>query len=84
MFAAGRSFVEPFKCGKTRSFLTESAFWGEALKDRSEGGWRSGRRRSGGCWRRGHGNDSVCFRVVPGYPLSTRCATKQLLFGFDE
>jgi len=36
-----------FKSGKTRSFLTESAFRGEALKGRSEGSWRSGRRRSG-------------------------------------
>jgi hypothetical protein len=48
-----------FKCGKTRSFLTESAFWGEALKGRSEGSWRSGRRRSGGCRRRGHGQRFV-------------------------
>jgi hypothetical protein len=53
------------KCGKTRSFLTESTFRGEALKDRSEGSWRSGRRRSGGCWRRGHGQRFRLFRVVP-------------------
>ena len=35
------------QCGRTQSFLTGSTFRGEALKDRSEGCWRSGRRRSG-------------------------------------
>jgi hypothetical protein len=32
---------------RTQSLLTGSAVRGEALKERSEGSWRSGRRRSG-------------------------------------
>ena len=38
---------QAFKSGKTRSSLTRSMVRGEALKERSEGDWRSGRRRSG-------------------------------------
>ena len=53
-----------FKSGKTRSFLTRSTVRGEALKERSEGSWRSGRRRSGDAGGGGTGNVSV-FRVVP-------------------
>ena len=34
------------KCGRTRSFLTGFLFRGVKLKDRSAGGWRSGRPRS--------------------------------------
>src|SRR6185437_4428273 len=49
-----------FKCGKTRSFLTESVFRGEALKGRSEGSWRSGRRRSGDVGGGGTVNVFVC------------------------
>jgi hypothetical protein len=57
--------IVPLKCGKTRSFLTESTFRGEALKDRSEGGWRSGRRRSGDVGGGGTVNVFRVFRVVP-------------------
>ena len=35
------------KSGRTQSLLTGSTVRGEALKERSEGSWRSGRRRSG-------------------------------------
>jgi hypothetical protein len=34
-------------------------FGGKALKERSEGNWRSGRRRSGESWRRGLGQRCV-------------------------
>lgn len=40
------------KSGRTRPFLTGSTFRGEALKGRSAGGWRRGRRRSEKGWRR--------------------------------
>ena len=38
-------------------------FRGEALKDRSAGGWRSGRRRSEVSWRRGHSQPFDVFRA---------------------
>src|SRR5215468_951060 len=38
---------------------------GEALKERSGGGWRSGRRRSEDCWRRGHGQRVSYLPCVP-------------------
>src|SRR5258705_7717148 len=44
------------KSGRAQSFLTRLTYRGEALKGRSEGSWRSGRRRSEGGWRRGTGN----------------------------
>src|ERR1041384_2649195 len=67
------AFVPWFKCGRTQSFLTGSAYRGEALKDRSEGCWRSGRRRSGDVGGGGTVNDfrySVSCRDL----LSTRRA----------
>src|ERR1041385_2138661 len=57
-------FVAKFKSGRTQSLLTGSTYRGEALKERSEGCWRSGRRRSGDVG--GGGTVTVChFRVVP-------------------
>src|SRR6185369_17205707 len=66
------------KCGKTRSFLTESAYRGEALKDRSEGSWRSGRRRSGDVGGGGTVNVLLCIPCRAGSLLSTRCATNSV------
>jgi hypothetical protein len=48
-----------FKSGRTQSSLTGSTFRGEALKGRSEGNWRSGRRRSGEVGGGGTVNDFV-------------------------
>jgi hypothetical protein len=61
------------KCGRTQSLLTGSTFRGEALKGRSEGCWRSGRRRSGDVGGGGTVNDYVipCRAAVL---LSTHCA----------
>src|SRR5215213_8017236 len=61
------SFEIPgFKSGRTQSFLTGSTFRGEALKERSEGSWRSGRRRSEGCMRREHRQPLRLILVAPG------------------
>jgi hypothetical protein len=80
-----------FKSGRTQSFLTGSTFRGEALKERSEGSWRSGRRRSEGCRRRGHGQRFSFIPCRAANLLSTPCARKphcrfpiancQLVFG---
>jgi hypothetical protein len=48
-----------------------STFWGEALKGRSEGSWRSGRRRSGDVGGGGTVNVVSCIPCRAGYPLST-------------
>jgi hypothetical protein len=66
-----------FKSGRTQSSLTGSAVRGEALKDRSEGSWRSGRRRSGDVGGGGTVNDLV-YSVSCRDLLSTRCARKPL------
>ena len=63
-----------FKSGRTQSLLTGSTYRGEALKERSEGCWRSGRRRSGDVG----GGGTATISSIPcraGYLLSTRCAT---------
>src|SRR5689334_11370968 len=65
-------FVAKFKSGKTQSFLTGSTFRGEALKDRSEGSWRSGRRRSGDV---GGGGTVNVFR----YSVSCRLSLEHTL-----
>src|SRR5215212_7949359 len=70
----GELQIPVFKSGRTQSFLTGSTFRGEALKERSEGSWRSGRRRSEGCRRRGHGQRFSSIPCRAGYPFSTPCA----------
>ena len=69
-YAEGRR--ESFKSGRTQSFLTGSTVRGEALKERSEGGWRSGRRRSGDVG----GGDSVTASVCS---VSCRVSTEHAL-----
>ena len=71
------------KCGKTQSFLTGSTYRGEALKGRSEGSWRSGRRRSGDVG----GGGTVNFLCIPcraGSLLSTSRARKSFLQAFED
>ena len=63
---------EDFKSGRTQSFLTGSTFRGEALKERSEGSWRSGRRRSGDVGGGGTATVSV-------FSVSCRASTEHAL-----
>ena len=68
------------KCGRTQSFLTGSTYRGEALKERSEGCWRSGRRRSGDVGGGGTVNDFV-YSVSCRDLLSTHRARNLVAHG---